>query len=356
MTMKIRLTGKTDVGLQRELNEDSFGIVEALNLVVVCDGMGGHAAGEIASKSAVDTVIRLHTNSRPPSGTETAFDLPGDFSSEGKFLASTVRIANTRIHKNAQSKAGLSGMGTTVVAAIFHHDRISICHVGDSRAYRVKNGVLQQLTEDHSWVNELIAAGQLSRDEAREFPNRNVITRALGVREKVKVDLREEKANSGDIYLLCSDGLVTCLPDEDILEIVTAGGDDLDKIADDLIAGANSGGGDDNTTCALMQVLETGEPSDDDSGFVAFTFPEESDSELQAQQVVGDFLDEIDVETQPVPGDDEITDEFEAQQPKSRTFLRLLTIITAILAIVCLAYAFDIGGAKEVISDWLGLG
>jgi protein phosphatase len=355
MTMKIRLTGKTDVGLQRELNEDNFGIIEALNLAVVCDGMGGHAAGEIASKSAVDTIIRLHTDSRPPSGTETAFDLPGDFSSEGKFLTSTVRIANTRIHKNAQSKVGLSGMGTTVVAAIFHHDRISICHVGDSRAYRVKNGVLQQLTEDHSWVNELIAAGQLSRDEAREFPNRNVITRALGVREKVKVDLREEKVNQGDIFLLCSDGLVGCLPDEDILEIVTAGGDDLDKIADDLIAGANSGGGDDNITCALMQVLETGEPSDDDSGFVAFTFPEESDSELQAQQIAGGFLDDTFVETQPVPENDDITDEFEAAQPKSRPFLRSLAIILVIIAIIYIAYAFDIGGAKEIISDWLGL-
>jgi serine/threonine protein phosphatase PrpC len=356
MAMKIRLTGKTDVGLQRELNEDSFGIVEALSLVVVCDGMGGHAAGEIASRSAVDTIIRLHTGSGPPSGTETAFELPGDFSPEGKFLASSVRVANTRIYKNAQSKVDLSGMGTTIVAAILHHDRISICHVGDSRAYRVKNGVLQQLTEDHSWVNELIAAGQLSRDEAREFPNRNVITRALGVREKVKVDLREEKVYSGDIFLLCSDGLVSCLPDEDILEIVTAGGDDLDKIAGDLIAGANSGGGDDNITCVLMQVAEPGEPSDDDSGFVAFTFPEESDSELQAQQVVGDFLEATYVAARPIPGDDDITDEFEAEQPKSRPFLRLFAIILVIIAIIYLAYAFDIGGATEVISDWLGLG
>ncbi len=354
--MEIRLRGRTDVGLQRELNEDHFGIVEDERLVVVCDGMGGHAAGEIASQNAVDTIIRLHKNREYPSEAQTAFDLPGDFSPEAKFLASTVRVANSRIYKNAQSAEELSGMGTTVVAAILHHDRISICHVGDSRAYRIKNHVLQQLTEDHSWVNELVTAGQISRAEARDFPNRNVITRALGVRERVKVDLREESVSVGDLFLLCTDGLVACLSDEDILEIVTAGGDDLQKIVDDLISGANSGGGDDNITCVVVKVLKTGESNHDDPAFLSFTFPEESDSEVRAQRIIGDVLDKDGVESQS-PDDTETALPPDPVDPKSksRVFFYAFAAFLVTMAVVCGAYAFDIAGAKGLFSGWLGL-
>ncbi len=356
--MGIRVNGKTDVGLRRELNEDSFGILREHRLAVVCDGMGGHAAGEIASRSAVDTVIRLHKTPEYPPEAETAFDLPGDFSSEGRFLASTIRIANSRIHETARARPELSGMGTTVVAAILHNDRISICHVGDSRAYRIKNGVLQQLTQDHSWVNELITAGQLSRDEARDFPNRNVITRALGVRDKVKVDLREDKVSQGDIFLLCTDGLVSCLPDEDILEIVTAGGNDLERTVDDLIAAANSAGGEDNITCVLLQVTDFDEPESDEPSIVAFTFPEESDSELRAQKIVSDMLGETPEEPDTAADreNDRPSDSEQTVRPSgARLFSYVFVAVLALTAIVYSAYAFNLAGAKGVISGWLGL-
>lgn len=359
--MRMRLKGKTDVGLLREVNEDSFGILEDKHLAIVCDGMGGHVAGEVASKSAVDTISRLYRGFAYPAEAEAAFDVPGEFSREGAFLASTIRIANSRIYRKAQAQSSLSGMGTTVVAASCHHDCISICHVGDSRVYRIKDDVLQQLTEDHSWVNELILAGQLSRDQARDFPNRNVITRALGVRETVKVDLREESASAGDLYLLCSDGLVGCMKDEDILDSVTAGGEDLDAIIDKLIEGANSGGGDDNITVVLMKLLETDSPLERAASPVSITFPEETNSELAAQVVVSDLLDETEHEpqTEPEPpGIQEKTERIDTLDDRREiNFLRVsVSLIILLIAIVYVAYAFDIAGAKDFIANWLGLG
>lgn len=359
--MRLRLRGKTDVGLIREVNEDSFGIVEDKHLAIVCDGMGGHAGGEVASKNAVDTISRLHSGFAYPAEADPAFDVPGEFSIEGGFLASTIRIANSRIFRKARAQSSLSGMGTTVVAALCHHDCISICHVGDSRAYRIKDNVLLRLTEDHSWVNELILAGQLSRDQARDFPNRNVITRALGVRETVKVDLREEKTSAGDLYLLCSDGLVGCMKDEEILDVVTAGGDDLNAIVDGLIEGAKSGGGDDNITVVLMQLLEVGSPLDRAAGPVSITFPEETESELTAQVVVSDVLDETENEpqTEPAPSNDhEKTQRTDTtDDTREISFWRLsVSLIILLITIVYVAYAFDIAGTKDFIASWLGLG
>ncbi|MBU1317995.1 MAG: Stp1/IreP family PP2C-type Ser/Thr phosphatase [candidate division Zixibacteria bacterium] len=365
--LQVQLLGKTDVGRQREINEDRYGLVESRNLAVVCDGMGGHAAGEVASQCAVDTISALYLDMELPPGSEAAFDLPVEFSEEGRRLVSAIRIANTRIYEKSDANPTLAGMGTTIVAVVFHDNRMSICHVGDSRAYRFRNGVLKQLTNDHSLVGELVASKQISPEEARDFPNKNVITRALGVRERVKIDLREEGIAPGDIFLLCSDGLTGCLPDTEILGIISAASEDLHKIANDLIDGANNGGGDDNITCALVRVDSARAADESDPGLETITFPEENDLELAAQKIVADFLDNMPEEKEETPVPDEVPSEeltnmtteerdlSEIFEPKGHSANFLLGLIL-VLVVACVAVlVFDIAGAREFTWNFLGL-
>jgi len=315
--MNITIIGRTDVGQQRKLNEDSFGILDSKLLAVVCDGMGGHAAGEVASATAVDTILNLHRDPELPSCSEQAYNLETDFTREGQDLAVAIRVANSRIYGKASADSNLTGMGTTVVAAVLHDGIVSICHVGDSRAYRIRSGVLKQITSDHSWVGELIEAGQMTKEEARDFPNRNVITRALGVRERVRVDIFEDRLYEGEIFLLCSDGLVECVTDEKILSIITRSGSDLAVAADNLIAAANDGGGHDNITCALIRV--NGLDGDEtDLSPRTFTFPDETDSELEADRAICEYLDQKRGGAEDTTRNDfEDTDEMEAVDPNS---------------------------------------
>lgn len=352
--MKIVIRGKTDVGLERQLNEDSFGIVGDKGLAVVCDGMGGHAAGEVASESAVETILRLHREFNPPPGSDAAFELAGDITPEGRFLAASVRIANSMISRRSATDPSTAGMGTTVVAALFHDGLVSICHVGDSRAYRISNGMLRQLTVDHSWVGELIAAGQMTKEEARNFPQKNVITRALGVRPKVKVDIYEDSLQENDRFLLCTDGLIDCATEDEIFEI-SSSGDTIEKRLQRLIDTANAGGGDDNITCIMIDVLESGE-NEKFGTPVTFTFPEETDSELDAQDKVCDMiLSEHNAASAKVA--DEDTDEFDTPDIKSGgggiPLVFFLSI--AVLAVAaCATYYLNLGGARDVISSILG--
>lgn len=231
-----------------------------LGLYVVCDGMGGGNAGEIASTLAVET-IQAHL-------AEAALnaDLPliGPFnatvSATANRLASAIRAANDVVHRESWSRPDYAGMGTTVVAALLREEVLAIAHVGDSRLYLVRDGTIQALTTDHSWVAEQILKGLITEEEAKRSPRRNIVTKALGVESSVDVELTEFPVMSGDMLLLCSDGLTRGVHPNDILHILS-GWEDLSIMSDRLIVMANEAGGDDNTTVivvALRDELQAG--------------------------------------------------------------------------------------------------
>jgi protein phosphatase len=229
----------TDTGRQRRANEDSM--LALAPLFVVADGMGGAQAGEVASRIAVETFQRgLQDPAEPEIG-----------------LAALAHVANSRIHELSHSHAEQAGMGTTLTAIYVGESEVSVAHVGDSRAYRLRDGELLRLTEDHSLVDELLRQGRLTPEEAVEHPQRSVITRALGPEGAVQVDTRSYPARGGDVYLLCSDGLTTMLP-EDRLAAVLLAHKGLRDAGEALIAAANEAGGRDNITVLLLRLEELG--------------------------------------------------------------------------------------------------
>jgi len=253
-------SAKSDTGLKRPHNEDRFIVDHSLGLYVVCDGMGGSNAGEIASALAVEAIhAHLAEAAKNP---ELPLIGPCDprVSAPANRLASAIRAANEVIHRESWSRPDYEGMGTTVVAARLTKEMLVIAHVGDSRLYLVRNWVIQALTTDHSWVAEQILKGVMTEEEAERSPHRNIVTRALGVDSSVDVELTEVPVKGGDILLLCSDGLTRGVRPNDILHILS-GSEDLPTLSDRLIAMANEAGGDDNTTVvvvALRKTLHTG--------------------------------------------------------------------------------------------------
>jgi protein phosphatase len=229
--------GRTDAGRVRRRNEDAF--VLDPPLFAVADGMGGAQAGEVASRLAAAAFREYHD---------------ADRLEPAERVEAIIKEANRRIYERARTDSEASGMGTTVTAAILTNGRVSIGHVGDSRAYRVRGGELEQLTEDHSLVGDLMRSGRLTPEEADAHPQRSVITRALGTDPDVDVDMVNVDVEEGDLFLLCSDGLTTMVPEDDILRIVQEAGS-LDDIARTLVRAANSGGGEDNITVVLFQVV-----------------------------------------------------------------------------------------------------
>jgi serine/threonine protein phosphatase PrpC len=232
---------RTDVGRQRPANEDS--VFVRAPLFVVADGMGGAQAGEVASKAAVDTF---------------AGGLPDGEGSPEERLAGLVTRANAQIHALAQSDEQWAGMGTTLTAAYLDDEDLAVAHVGDSRLYLLRDGALQQLTDDHSLVGELVRRGQLTPEEAEEHPQRSIITRALGPEGEVAVDHHTWPVRDGDLYLLCSDGLTGMVSDAAVTEILT-GAENLTVAAQRLIDAANAAGGRDNITVVLLAVEEVGD-------------------------------------------------------------------------------------------------
>ncbi|HYY76241.1 MAG TPA: Stp1/IreP family PP2C-type Ser/Thr phosphatase [Gaiellaceae bacterium] len=228
--------GKTDPGRKRRRNEDAF-VLEP-PLFAVADGMGGAQAGEVASRLAAAAFREFHE----------ADDLAPD-----DRLRALVQEANRRIYDRARADTGATGMGTTLTAALLEDGDVTIGHVGDSRAYRLRDGQLEQLTEDHSLVADLMRSGRLTPEEAETHPQRSVITRALGTDPEVDVDTMTVEASPGDVFLLCSDGLTTMVADEDILELVARAGS-LEDAARALVKAANKGGGEDNVTVVLFAV------------------------------------------------------------------------------------------------------
>jgi protein phosphatase len=229
----------TDRGRKRSSNEDAFGISVEHGVYLVCDGMGGAAAGEVASSMAVDEMLRLLTS--------RALAAPLNLAAE-----EAVRAANEAIFSRSQRNPKLRGMGTTLVGLLVEESRVLVLNIGDSRCYRLRNRTLEQLTADHSLVDELVRMGRMTPADALRSPLRNVITRALGTQKEVAPDIFEHQAEPGDLFLLCSDGLTRELPDS-LIESLLAADSSLDELCSRLVSAANKAGGNDNVTCLLVR-------------------------------------------------------------------------------------------------------
>jgi len=242
----------SDVGRKRTHNEDSFALVESENLYLVADGMGGHASGEVASRMAIETMAEFFaaTSADPEATWPYKMDKARGY--DENRLVTGIKLANRRIYEAAQRETRLHGMGTTMVALLAVRDAMLIGHVGDSRVYRLRNGALEQLTEDHSLLNDYIKMKSMTPEEIESFPHKNVIVRALGMKETVKVDAILDTPKPGDVYILCSDGLCGPASDEEIKEIMLKH-KDLRDSAQALIDRANEHGGPDNVTVVLCR-------------------------------------------------------------------------------------------------------
>jgi PPM family protein phosphatase len=250
--MRVRFSGETNIGLKRAHNEDSLFLPEGDKLAIVADGMGGHASGEVASKMAVETVAEHFRNTAEDAELTWPYKLDGPDRYDGNRLTTGIKLANLRIYDKAQKEEQCHGMGTTIVAALFLDDKVLIGHVGDSRVYRFRDGQLTQLTEDHSLLNDYIRMKRLAADDVGKFPHKNVIVRALGMKESVQVDTLADPLRLGDTYLLCSDGLSGMVDDAGLAYILSDEAD-LDTACERMIHAANRNGGQDNITCVLAR-------------------------------------------------------------------------------------------------------
>lgn len=252
MSLSLEVAGRSDVGRVRPSNEDHFGFDEQLGVFVVCDGMGGHAAGEVASQIAVEAVLSFFRERDPAKGHEDA--MLDDAPVGARLLAEAVKKANDAILDYADEHKNTSGMGTTLVAARFCNGTFSIANVGDSRIYLFREGQLLQLTEDHSLVMEQVRRGMITLEQAKKSSAQNIITRALGTDESTLPDLGEFPAQGGDLLLLMTDGVLRHVDDDEIRSILLQL-PSLKAACDTLIDAANEGGGEDNSTCILIRVL-----------------------------------------------------------------------------------------------------
>lgn len=254
MKLRIYSWGSTDVGMKRDHNEDSYLLAPDLNLYVVADGMGGHAGGEMASGIAVRTVEKHVRSQKPLVGAEVHHEGPIERSPVAKLLSDAVRGACNAVYNKSQQVRELQGMGTTTTSILFHDRHAFVAHVGDSRAYLVRDGRILQLSEDHSLVNEQLKAGLITEAQARQSRFKNIITRSVGFDADVEVDMIAVEVKAGDVYLMCSDGLCNLVTDPEVCDIVTE--NFLHRVPEILIDLANSRGGDDNCTVVLGFVAD----------------------------------------------------------------------------------------------------
>ena len=252
---KIKFAEITDVGMVREHNEDAIGSNADVGLMVLADGMGGYNAGEVASGIAVQTISELATEGAMREERNEQDPTTG-LMRQTIVLRDAVARANKIIFQTAQSQTHCEGMGTTLVAAIFYDDKMSVAHVGDSRAYRLRGGNFEQLTLDHSLLQELVDRGFYSEEEAQRSTNRNYVTRALGVEPTVEVEVQEFEVLPDDVYLLCSDGLPDMVEDEDIHLTISTFNASLDVVGQQLVELANDHGGRDNISVMMAQVMD----------------------------------------------------------------------------------------------------
>jgi serine/threonine protein phosphatase PrpC len=307
----------TDTGRKRRRNEDEY-VVEP-PLFAIADGMGGAQAGELASSLAAGALR----------------DDEGSAGSGERRVSELIQEANRRVYQRSSQDAAASGMGTTMTVALVGDGAVAFGHVGDSRAYLIRDGKLEQLTEDHSLVAELVRSGKLSPEEAETHPQRSVITRALGTDPDVDPDTFSIETEPGDLFMLCSDGLTSMVEDEDILSTVEKNRSDLQAAAKALIRAANKGGGEDNITIVFFEIgEETGEPLEETAQYPALA--PDGDGELDE-----DTLDELDrvpaLDTMVVPPG-EAEQAVESSQPKRRSrlvpALLLILVALAVVAVV----------------------
>jgi serine/threonine protein phosphatase PrpC len=254
----IEAFGLTDVGKKRKHNEDAYALDAEEGLFVVADGMGGHAAGEVAAKITVDTIGEFIAATRQKEEATWPFKYNHELHFNSNRLAVAIEKANERVMSAVAAQPWLKGMGTTVVAGLLNEKIISLAHVGDSRAYLYRSGELTLLTDDHSWVHEQVEAGILTEEEAKTHPLKNVVTRALGGGPSVLPDLREMEFVRGDAFLFCSDGLTTMLSDEEIRDSVASDEKgNPEALCSALIALANEKGGVDNITVVFVRIKDS---------------------------------------------------------------------------------------------------
>ena len=262
--MRLICTGITDVGKARDHNEDNFFLdPNGEPLCIVADGMGGHKSGEVASQIAVETIVEHYKDTvLGPDEENVSFKSPFSWAfkrsrpenfQEERIVQALLK-ANSSIFNAASNNELYKGMGTTIVSAYFMEHGVYIAHIGDSRGYRLRDGKLEHLTEDHSLANEYVRMGILAPEDIEHFPYKNVITRACGLAADVEVEVNYEEIRDGDIYLFCSDGLTDCVNDASIRELLLAI-PDLDDCAEALVDAANDGGGTDNITVLLAKTV-----------------------------------------------------------------------------------------------------
>lgn len=252
---KVDIKGLTDVGSVRDHNEDAIKLDEAMGLAILADGMGGHKGGEMASAITVSTVYEELS--------KVLSDLkPGDtdedtgYSVESIAVHNAIEKANSNVHNASNENTQYKGMGTTIVVVLFYDNRFTVAHVGDSRLYRLRDGVLEQVTRDHSLMQELIDRGFYTPEQARQSLNKNLVTRAIGIEAGVQIDVQEDVAQVDDIYMLCSDGVTDMIDDALIQQTILNCGDDLEMAARELIREANEHGGKDNISAILARPMK----------------------------------------------------------------------------------------------------
>jgi protein phosphatase len=252
--MRIEVAGTSHVGMKRNHNEDSYLVMPDQCLFCVADGMGGHSAGEVASRIAVDELAEFFKMTSRDEEMTWPYKMDKKHTYEENRLATGIKLANRRIFERQSSDAKYRGMGTTIVTLYFTGSSALVGHVGDSRVYLFRRGALRQITEDHSLVNDYMKQRKLSAQEIESFREKykNVIIRALGMKDTVQVDLGKLEPQDGDMFLLCSDGLSTMIPDDQIQGALQQN-QDLNAAATRLIDLANAAGGADNVTCVLAR-------------------------------------------------------------------------------------------------------
>ena len=245
----LEVVSATHPGMVRSHNEDSIAIEPQIGLAVLADGMGGYNAGEVASGIAVE-IIKVEMKKAL-----AAMDSSGlDGTTAERLLAEHGARANAAIFRAAQSHPQYSGMGTTLVVALWHDNRVSVGHIGDSRLYRLRRGALEQMTRDHSLLQEQIDSGMITKEQARHSQNKNLVTRAVGIDPEVETEIHTYAVETGDIYLLCTDGLSDMVTDEDIQTTLTSLQANLPLAAEQLVQQANDNGGRDNVSVILVRV------------------------------------------------------------------------------------------------------
>jgi len=262
--MRVKFAGMTDVGRTRDNNEDNYFISDKEALCIVADGMGGHNSGEVASAYAIRTISEYYERTSADPGLESRIRAklpPWPFKRrppehlEERRLVQAVMLANEVVHRHAARIDSDRGMGTTVVAAYFLTTGLYLLHIGDSRAYRIRNGRMERITQDHSLADEYVAMGILKKEELEYFPYKNVVTRALGLGEVVEPEIQFFPIQPDDVYVLCTDGLTDPLSDAEIFRIVEEYRDDLEGGCHALINAANDAGGPDNVTVVLARTM-----------------------------------------------------------------------------------------------------